>query len=108
MDLSPVRDFRRFFRVVLAETPELRATAFRVRYHVYCLEFGYEPEDRFPDRQEFDEFDETSLHALVLHRTSGETSACVRLVLAVTPRAIASCRSRRIVCTTSTGSASMR
>jgi N-acyl amino acid synthase of PEP-CTERM/exosortase system len=84
MDLSPVRDFWRFFRVVLAETPELRAVAFRVRYRVYCLEFGYEPKDRFPNGQESDDFDETSLQALVVHRASGEAAACVRLVPAVT------------------------
>jgi N-acyl amino acid synthase of PEP-CTERM/exosortase system len=84
MDLSPVRNFGRFFRVVLAETPELRAIALRVRYRVYCLEFGYEPKDRFPDGEESDEFDKTSLHALVVHQASGEAAACVRLVPALT------------------------
>lgn len=86
MDLSPARDFDRFFQVILADTPELRAVAFRLRYRVYCLEFGYEPKDRFPDGQEFDAFDESSWHALVVHRESGDAAACVRLVPAVTAR----------------------
>lgn len=84
MDLSAARDFPRFFRVISADTPELRAIAFGIRYRVYCLEFGYEPKERFPDEEEVDEFDKTSLHALVVHKGSGEAAACVRLVPAVT------------------------
>lgn len=84
MDLSPARDFQRFFRVILADTPELQAIAFGIRYRVYCLEFGYEPKERFPNEQEVDPYDPTSLHCLVVHKESSQAAACVRLVPAVT------------------------
>jgi N-acyl amino acid synthase of PEP-CTERM/exosortase system len=84
MDLSPARDFQRFFRVILADTPELRAVAFGIRYRVYCLEFGYEPKEFFPNEQEVDQYDPTSLHCLVVHNESGRAAACVRLVPAAT------------------------
>jgi N-acyl amino acid synthase of PEP-CTERM/exosortase system len=83
MDLSSVGDFSRFFRIVRADTPELRDDAYRIRYRVYCEEFGYEPAERFPDQREHDHYDGTASHALVVHRPSGSPASCVRLVPAV-------------------------
>ncbi len=71
--------FLNYFTVHLADTPQLREHAYRIRYRVYCDEFGYEDPARFPDRMERDEYDEQSLHCVVIHR-SGIPAGCVRLV----------------------------
>lgn len=79
--ISLVEDFRRFFSVDIASSPEQRANVFGIRYRVYCEEFGYEPKERFPDQQERDEFDDSSLHCLITHKSSATPAGCVRLVL---------------------------
>ena len=78
--VSLTEDFRRFFKVSLATTPEQKQAVYRLRYRVYCEELQYEPADAFPDKAEFDEFDARSLHCLVIHRRSGLAAGCVRLV----------------------------
>ena len=78
--LSLTEDFRRFFKVSLATTPEQKQAVYRLRYRVYCEELEYEPAAKFPERAEYDEFDERSLHCLVTHRRSGLAAGCVRLV----------------------------
>lgn len=78
--LSLVEDFWHFFEVSVARSPEQLAEVFGIRYRVYCEEFGYEPRERFPDRQERDAFDDQSLHCIIVHRTSRLPAGCVRLV----------------------------
>ncbi len=73
-------NFLRYFDVYYAASPEHLAQVYAIRYRVYCEEFSYEPAEAFPDRQEFDEFDANSLHALVYHKSSGRPAGCVRLV----------------------------
>lgn len=73
-------NFLRYFDVRFAASDEERADVFRIRYRVYCEEFGYEPLDAFPDQMEQDEFDGDSLHALIYHRSSGLPAGCVRMV----------------------------
>ncbi len=73
-------NFLRYFDVEFAASPEQLAQVFAIRYRVYCEEFSYEPAEAFPDRQESDEFDADSLHALVWHKSSGLAAGCVRLV----------------------------
>jgi N-acyl amino acid synthase of PEP-CTERM/exosortase system len=74
--------FVNYFDVDLVTTPAQIEQASRVRYRVYCEEFGYEPTAAFPNRLETDEFDAHSLHCLVTHRRSGRAAGCVRLVCA--------------------------
>lgn len=76
------RAYRRYFRVVAANTPELLDTVYRIRYAVYCQELAYENKDDFPDGREKDAYDDHSLHCLLLHRPSGQYIGCIRLVLA--------------------------
>lgn len=78
--VSLVDDFRRFFSICLATTPEQRLAAYRLRYRVYCQELRYENPELFPNGAESDAFDERSLHCLVIHRRSGLAAGCVRLV----------------------------
>ncbi len=76
---SLAEHFLEFFSVQLATTEEQKAHAYRIRYRVYCEEFGYESPAEFPDQLEREEYDERSLHCLITHR-SGMPAGCVRLV----------------------------
>jgi len=75
-----VTSFGRYFRVVVANSAELQDEVFRLRYKVYCKEMRTEPEERFPDGRERDQFDRFAAHCLLQHRPSGLYAGCVRLV----------------------------
>jgi len=77
---SLAEKFLQYFQVELATSAEDKQAIFEVRYRVYCEEFQYEAGERFPDKAEFDEYDERSLHCLIRHKSSGVTAGCVRLV----------------------------
>jgi N-acyl amino acid synthase of PEP-CTERM/exosortase system len=77
---SMVEDFQEYFDLELANTPEKLESVYRVRYRVYCEEFGYEPADAFPNQLETDEFDENASHCLVTHKLTGMPAGCARLV----------------------------
>ncbi len=80
---SLIDDFLRCFDVALATTEEQKKATYRVRYHVYCEEFGYEPGERFPGEEETDEYDDHSLACLITHKPSGMPAGCVRLIPAL-------------------------
>lgn len=82
--------FNQFFELVHADTDELRARVFQLRYQVYVLETGFETEadcHRGVDASghlihlEEDEFDARSDHYLLRHRRTGVYAATVRLIL---------------------------
>ncbi len=75
-----IEEFKRYFRVELVTTQSQEKQAYRVRYRVYCEEFNYEATDLFPEEMEVDEFDEQSLHCLIIHKATGRAAGCVRLV----------------------------
>ena len=74
--------FLDYFDVCLSTTPEQRKELARMRYRVYCEEFGYENAADFPSRLEADEFDDYSHHCMVSHKRSGRPAGGVRLVCA--------------------------
>jgi N-acyl amino acid synthase of PEP-CTERM/exosortase system len=74
-------DFARYFELSLALSDEQKADVYRVRYSVYCEEFGYEDPEAFLDRMESDAFDGQSIQCLVKHKASGTPAGCVRLVM---------------------------
>ena len=74
--------FLNYFDIDLATTAAQQEQVARVRYRVYCEEFGYEPVDEFPDGLETDPCDAYSLHCLITHKRSGREAGCVRLVCA--------------------------
>ncbi len=78
--LSLMERFQRYFQIELARTPEQKSAVYGIRYRVYCEEFQYEPMEAFPNREESDEFDEYSMHCLVVHKRTLQPAACVRLV----------------------------
>lgn len=82
----PLSDnFLRYFDVAFAGTDARKSEVYGIRYSVYCEEFGYEPASSFPNHEEKDEFDQSSLHALVYHKASGIAAGCVRLVSPTVP-----------------------
>ena len=78
---SLVEDFQRYFNLELATSPEVLERVYRVRYRVYCEEFGYEPASAHPDGLESDEYDASSCHTLVSHDATGMPAGCARLVM---------------------------
>lgn len=77
---SIAQSFDRYFSVRLADSANLLAQAQRIRYSVYCEEFGYEDPRNFPDRREADDYDAVSVHALIVHRATKTPAGCVRMV----------------------------
>lgn len=75
--------FQQYFSIKFAQTPTQKKEIYGIRYRVYCDEFGYESAERFINQQETDEFDEQSFHCLIVHKNSGKSAGCVRLVPAL-------------------------
>lgn len=71
--------FQEYFSIRTAVTAAEREETYRIRYRVYCDEFGYEPAGRFPDRMEVDAFDPIATHCLITHIASGLPAGCVRI-----------------------------
>lgn len=78
---SRLEEFNEYFELSLAMSRKQRDKVYRIRYRVYCEEFGYEPTAFFGNHQEMDEFDCQSIHCLVTHRDSGLAAGCVRTVM---------------------------
>ena len=73
--------YAKWFDVVPATTPEQLAEAYRLRYQVYCVENTFEQAGQHTDGQEVDEFDNHSVHSLLIHRPTGMVAGTVRLIL---------------------------
>lgn len=69
------------YEVILADSAEARRIHYRLRYQSYCLEQRWEPQERFPDGEEKDEFDPRAVHFLVRNRVTGDWVATLRVVL---------------------------
>ena len=78
--VSLTESFLQYFTIGLATTPAQKESVYKIRYRVYCEEFGYEPANRFPDKMEYDAYDDRSLHCLITHISSGMPAGCVRLI----------------------------
>ncbi len=70
------------FRIEVADTPEQREAAYRLRYQVYCTERGYEPGE---GQLETDRFDDCAGHALLTQLSTGRVVGTVRLVAPAGP-----------------------
>lgn len=77
-DFSLAEHFEQYFKIIHADTDELKNQAYKIRYDVYCDELKYlsncEP------NLETDDCDKHSYHVLLQHRASGFYAGCVRLV----------------------------
>jgi N-acyl amino acid synthase of PEP-CTERM/exosortase system len=73
--------FNRYFEMVPATSEELKKEVYKLRYQVYCIENEFENRELYPDKLEFDEFDQNSIHYLIRHLNSNDYAATVRLIL---------------------------
>src|SRR5882757_577214 len=73
--------FERYFEVIEADTPELVEKAHAIRYRVYCEETHFLKAAKDANALEKDNFAAHSVHALLMHRKSGQPVGTVRLVL---------------------------
>ena len=71
--------FETYFDVVTANSRPLLAEVFRLRHQIYCDELGFEPQRA--SCLEHDEYDERSIHCLLLHKASKTFIGCSRLIL---------------------------
>ena len=76
-----INAFKKYFEIVIADTPELRREAFKLRYGVVCYELPDCEPSNFPDGLETDEYDSRAIHALLYHRPTGALAGTVRLIL---------------------------
>ncbi len=77
-DQSLAQHFQKYFRVLRADTDELKKQVYKIRYEVYCTELQYE-KNCLVDCEK-DNFDDYSDLVLVQHKASGLYAGCVRLV----------------------------
>ncbi|HYI94808.1 MAG TPA: PEP-CTERM/exosortase system-associated acyltransferase [Bryobacteraceae bacterium] len=81
LDMKEAEVYNRYFSITLADTSYLLEQVYRLRYQVYCVEHPFEnPNDHFIGL-ETDEYDSHSVHAAIVHRSSGMVCGCVRLIL---------------------------
>lgn len=73
--------YSEWFEVVYCDTPDLIAEAHRLRHQVYCVETGFEDPADNPGGLEIDQYDERSVHSLLLHKPTQTFAGTVRLIL---------------------------
>jgi len=76
-----VEAFNEYFEMIPACTYELKKEVYKLRYQVYCIETGFENPENFPEKFEFDKYDNHSIHYLIRHRKSEIYAATTRLIL---------------------------
>ena len=89
---SLINNFCDHFKLVVANTNKLREEVYKIRYKVYCQELNYESEEDCPNGMEQDIYDRSSIHCLLMHRSSSLYAGCVRLVLPAPLQAAESCQ----------------
>lgn len=73
------------YEVILADTETARRIHYQIRYHIYCLQAGYENPAFFPEEEEKDAWDPYSAHFLVRSRETREWVGAMRLILPGSP-----------------------
>ena len=72
--------FDEHYEAVVADTPLGRRIHHQIRYAVYCMEAGFEHPDLYPGGEEWDLWDQRSIHLLVRHRATGQWVGAMRLI----------------------------
>jgi N-acyl amino acid synthase of PEP-CTERM/exosortase system len=80
-DFALVERYQQLFQGIIANTPQLRREAYRLRYQVYCVEHNFLDQAENPGALERDPYDDHSVHTLLQHRKSGTIVGTMRLVL---------------------------
>ena len=73
--------FDDIYEVVLADSPATQAIHRKIRYHVYCVERGYEDPAAYPNGEEGDLWDDDAVQFVVRERVSGRCVGAIRLIL---------------------------
>ncbi|GBE41831.1 autoinducer synthetase [bacterium BMS3Bbin09] len=68
------------FKVIRVSDENEMKAIYKLRYKVYCEEWGFEEPEKYHDRQETDEFDKNAVHFAAID-DSGKTVGTVRLIL---------------------------
>ena len=63
--------YTRHFTTVRADTEQLRAQFYRLRYQVYCVENSFEDPAQQDGGMEHDEFDDHSSCSILIHKPTG-------------------------------------
>ena len=77
--------FDDIYEVILADSPATQAIHRKIRYHVYCVERGYEDPAAYPNGEESDLWDDDAVQFVARERVSGRCVGAIRLIL---PRAV--------------------
>ena len=72
------KHFSQYLTPRIANSDELRRSAFAIRHHVYCEELQFEPVNEL--KQERDEFDHHAHHCVIQHNASEKFAGTVRVV----------------------------
>jgi len=80
MPLDVLARYNSYFRTQRADTPARIRAAQAIRYQVYCLERKFEDEAEHGDGLERDAFDSAAVHALLIHRPTGDAIGTARLI----------------------------
>ena len=76
-----VHAFESESEVLFADTKDLLEQAYRIRYRVYCEEFGFEQEAEQSPGLEIDQFDSFSHHYLIRCKATEQFVGTIRMVL---------------------------
>jgi len=81
-----LQEFDYHFELIQASTPEQFDTVHRLRYQVYCVEQGHVIPGCEATQKESDDYDDFSLASYLIHKSTGQPMATVRLILAAQTR----------------------
>lgn len=73
-----IQGFNQYFTIQRAKSQAVLDDIYRIRYSVYCQEFGYEPPNKLGLEQ--DQYDPYSSHCLLTHKSSGLNVGCIRVI----------------------------
>lgn len=79
--MTPAEHYLQTFHIQPTLTNRDRQASYNIRYQVYCKEFGFEAPPDNHLQQETDEYDQQSLHCLLIHNQSQRPAGTVRLVI---------------------------
>lgn len=74
------RAFGQHFSIVLGRDLDTIRSAQRLRYEVYCREYGFEREEDCPGGLEQDDYDPLAYHCLIKHQATDTVAGCLRLI----------------------------
>jgi len=69
------------FATLSVNSTALLEKFYRLRYHVYCVENGFEDREMHPEGLEIDRFDGHSVSSVLVHRHTGVVAGGVRIIL---------------------------